>query len=63
MHCRVPHLPDVGREIFTMAEGLRKAAGARSRDLYHDTNHIIYATSVSHLILSALVDHQYRQQL
>lgn len=54
--CRLPHLPGVGHEIFTMAEGLRKAAGAQSHDLYHVVNHIIYATSVSHLILSALVD-------
>jgi len=26
-NCRVLHLPGVGHEIFTVAEGLRKAAG------------------------------------
>ena len=56
MDCGVPHLPDVGHEIFTMAEGLRKAAGTQSYDPYDGANRIIYATSVSHLILSALVD-------
>lgn len=60
MNCRVPQLLDVGHEIFTMAEGVRKAAGAQSHDLYLDANHVIYATSVSHLILSAFVDHQCR---
>lgn len=63
MDCRVPHLRDVGHDIFKMAEGPRKAAGPQSHDLYHDVNYIIYGTSVSHLILSALVDQQCRQQL
>lgn len=54
--CRLPHLLDVRYEIFTMAEGLRKADGAQSHDLYHGAHHIAYATSVSHLVLSALVD-------
>lgn len=60
MNCRVPQLLDIGREIFTVAERVRKAAGAQSHDLYLDVNHVIYATSVSHLILSAFVDHQCR---
>lgn len=60
MNCRVPQLLDIGREICTVAERVRKAAGAQSHDLYLDVNQVIYATSVSHLILSAFVDHQCR---